>query len=136
MRRLSTRIDFRSFSSVPWKLGQEDFTKSFFHLQKDSLSKKKGHFVHLPQLYDDTLLAKGLRPEDCASFLLTEERLVLWEEMNKAKGAYPERQPLDGTCLSGPNGVGKSSVLHMLASIAHVNNWIVLYIVSFFFVCK
>ena len=43
----------------------------------------------------------------------------------------PERQPLNGTCLSGPNGVGKSSVLHMLASVAHVNNWIVLYIVSF-----
>jgi len=60
-----------------------------------------------------------------------EERLALWEEMNKASGSYSERLRLDGTCLSGPNGVGKSSVLHMLASIAHVNNWIVLYIVNF-----
>jgi len=126
----SSGIGLRSFSSIPWKLGQENFTKSFSHLQKDSISKKKGHFVHLPQLYDDRGLAKGLRPEDCASFLLTEERLALWAEMNKANGSYSERQPLDGTCLSGPNGVGKSSVLHMLASVAHVNNWIVLYIVS------
>jgi len=127
----SSGIDFRSFSSVPWKLGQENFTKSFSHLQKDSISKKKGQFVHLPQLYDERELAKALRTEDCASFLLTEERLVLWEEMNKASGSYSERLRLDGTCLSGPNGVGKSSVLHMLASIAHVNNWIVLYIVNF-----
>jgi len=127
----SLGIDFRSFSSVPWKLGQENFTKSFSHLQKDAVSKKRGQFVHLPQLYDERELAKALRTEDCASFLLTEERLALWEEMNKASGSYSERLRLDGTCLSGPNGVGKSSVLHMLASVAHVNNWIVLYIVSF-----
>ena len=119
MRRLSTRTGFRSFSSVPWKLGQENFTKSFSHLQKDAISKKKGQFVHLPQLYDERELAKALRTEDCASFLLTEERLALWEEMNKASGSYSERLRLDGTCLSGPNGVGKSSVLHMLASVAH-----------------
>ena len=128
----SSGVGFRSLSSVPWKLGQENFKTTFTHLQQDLISSKKGKFVHLPQLYDESLLAKGLRPEDCESFLLTEERLSLWDEMNNAKGAYPKRQPLDGTCLSGPNGVGKSSVLHMLASVAHVNNWLVLYIVSYF----
>jgi hypothetical protein len=61
---------------------------------------------------------------------MTKNRLALWSEMDQQNGRqWPERGPLDGICLSGPNGVGKSSVLHMLASVAHVNNWIVLYIV-------
>ena len=57
----SSGVGFRSFSSVPWKLGQEDFKTTFTHLQQDLISSKKGKFVRLPQLYDDRGLAKGLR---------------------------------------------------------------------------
>ena len=123
---------FRSYSSVPLKWGQEGFSARFAHLKNDKIAEQKGKFVSLPPLYAERNLAKGLTFADCASFLLTEERVALWEEMNKANGSFLEQQPLNGTCLSGPNGVGKSSLLHMLASCAHVNDWIVLYIVSLF----
>jgi hypothetical protein len=93
----------------------------------DKLQGQVGKFIKLPQLYHLSALAKGLTPQDCESFLLTKERYALWQEMHTARGAQ-DVLPLDGVCLSGPNGVGKSSVLHMLASLAHVNNWIVLYI--------
>jgi len=94
----------------------------------DKLQGQVGMLIKLPQLYDTRGLAKGLAPQDCESFLLTEERYALWNEMFVSNGSYPERLLLDGVCLSGPNGVGKSSVLHMLASLAHFNDWIVLYI--------
>ncbi len=120
---------YSTSTSSCWNLACKEFSSRFQHLKKDQISECKGSLVRLPQLYDQALLAKGLTPQDCESFLLTEERFSLWEEMNQAQGDYSKRQPLNGTCLSGPNGVGKSSVLHMLASIAHANDWIVLYIV-------
>jgi len=106
----------------------EQFNKHFEHLRVDKLQDQVGKLIKLPQLYHLSALAKGLTPQDCESFLLTKERYALWNEMHTARGAQ-DVLPLDGVCLSGPNGVGKSSVLHMLASLAHVNDWFVLYIV-------
>jgi len=106
----------------------KQFNERFEHLQADKLEGQVGKLIKLPQLYDLSELAKGLTPQDCESFLLTKERYALWQEMHLAKGRFPDRLPLDGVCLSGPNGVGKSSVLHMLASLSHVNEWLVLYI--------
>ncbi len=126
------RCYFSISTSTCWNLSCTGFSSQFQHLKKDQISKYTGSFIRLPQLYEHRDLAKGLTPADCESFLLTKERLALWEEMDKANGIYAATKPLSGTCLSGPNGVGKSSALHMLASIAHANDWIVLYIVCSF----
>ena len=107
----------------------KQFDQRFENLLLGNLERHVGKFVRVPQLYDLSALAKGLLVRDCESFLLTEERYALWNEMFTARGSYENRHELNGLCLSGPNGVGKSSVLHLLASTAHVNGWLVLYIV-------
>lgn len=127
---LRGRPSFRLYCSVPRNWG-EGFAEKFAHLKNDQLSRHVGKLVSVPPLYHHRKLAKGVTAESCNSFLLTEERLALWTEMYKANGRFSSRQPLDGFCLSGPNGVGKSNVLHMLVAIAQVNGWITLYIVSF-----
>jgi hypothetical protein len=119
--------------SYPWNKSRpkdnEDFLGLFSHLKADRIHSLENQFIRLPQLYDQTELAKGITPSFCESFFMTKNRLTLWKEMYEEMGQWPKRGTLNGICLSGPNGVGKSSVLHMLASVAHVNDWIVLYIV-------
>src|SRR5687767_11575690 len=98
----------RNYGSFP-VVGDANFQTTFAHLLDDKLAAQQGRvpqIIRIPQLYETRELAKGFTPADCNSFLFTTERYELWKEMDVAT---KESKPLSGTCLSGPNGVGKSS---------------------------
>jgi hypothetical protein len=118
-----------------------DDTK-FDYLHSDSdLSKQVGEFIELPLAWTKP---KQFEPEHWKKFLLTPQRWEVASEVIDAIGTGPlEIRTRNGLCLSGPQGVGKCTLLesscthlfsaalnYLIASLAYVRGWHLQYIVS------
>jgi hypothetical protein len=71
----------------------------------------------------DPILPKGMNEENLDEFFISQQ---CFNRLNEMMG---ERDPSEnGMVLSGPHGVGKSSTLVLLISVAWANSWFVVYI--------
>jgi len=129
--RASTRAPFpgkRCFTSSSLGLVAERNDPRWAFLRDDTLlSQRVGEFIELPDLPGHK--PKLLKSKDWQNFLLTEQRLEIAKEVIGAIGQGPLKETRDnGLCLSGPQGVGKSALNYLLASIAYVRGWRLQYI--------
>ena len=88
--------------------------KKWNHLRDDETLKKRiGEFIELPCVPGD--FPKGVSEKDLSSFLLTQQRWKIVEEVTQAIGHGPlKTRTNNGLCLSGPHGVGKSAINYLL----------------------
>jgi len=98
------------------------------YLRDDQLlAQRVGHFIELPDLPGDK--PKQLVSEHWQKFLLTKQRLEIANELIGAIGHGPlKERSSNGLCLSGPQGVGKSALNYLLASIAYARGWYLQYL--------
>lgn len=99
-------------------------------LDRETMQQQIGQLISLPEL--PTLLPKGFQKSSRESFLLTQERYNLYEEIDKFVKKESTISQSAGFVPSGPHGIGKSGIGLLLASYGFVNKHVVVYIVSAF----
>jgi len=93
------------------------------------LSSRVGEFIELPDLPGTK--PRQFEPDHWNRFLLTPQRWKIASEVIDAIDAGPLKESSrNGFCLLGPQGVGKSALNYLLASIAYVRGWHLQYIPS------
>lgn len=86
----------------------------------------------LSELFGAEFSPKGFNNEDYDSFLLTEDRYHILKQVENVISGLTDDIGNAGFVLSGPFGIGKSSIGLLLACYAFLNNHFLVYIVRIF----